>query len=376
MPDSIWSAIGQEDQLRHQLHGVARRPVLARLLVVLLVEAADQLLEDRAHRVVVEAGVLDRAVAVQHRLRAQVDVRREELLDQRAERVGLREARDLVAELEVLEDVLDVRREAVEVGLEVGLELLLAGAGPEVAQRELRGVVEGLAGRLPQGLVLVDDARLVERGLHVEHGLLGRLEHRVEAAQDGHRQDDVAVLAADVEVAQDVVGDAPDEVGDPVELNRFHLPVSFGTQSGRHQPRLARPLARSRKTSYHPARSFSGTAPSNAAVNSSSRVDSQEMSLKTSLTRGGVSRSFLMPALNCARTSSSDGTRVAGKRAARPLTILKRFSTRTRLFRVDLAAEAVDPDRQYRLAAAHLDFEGFLVRTSEKAHPKPGKWRR
>ena len=45
----------QEDQPRHQLHGVARRPVLAGLLVVLLVEAADQLLEDRAHRVVVEA---------------------------------------------------------------------------------------------------------------------------------------------------------------------------------------------------------------------------------------------------------------------------------------------------------------------------------
>lgn len=35
----------QEDQLRHQFHGVARRPVLARLLVVLLIEAPHQLLE-------------------------------------------------------------------------------------------------------------------------------------------------------------------------------------------------------------------------------------------------------------------------------------------------------------------------------------------
>ena len=61
---------GQEDQLRHELDGVARRPVLAGLLVVLLVEAADQLLEDRAHGVVVEAGVLHRAVAVQHRVGA------------------------------------------------------------------------------------------------------------------------------------------------------------------------------------------------------------------------------------------------------------------------------------------------------------------
>ena len=49
----------QEDQRRHQLDRVARRPVLAGLLVVLLVEAADELLEHRAHRVVVEAGVLD-----------------------------------------------------------------------------------------------------------------------------------------------------------------------------------------------------------------------------------------------------------------------------------------------------------------------------
>ena len=70
----------------------------------------------------------DRAVAVQDRVRAEVDRRVEELLDQRAERVGLRQRRDLVAELEVVEDVLDVRREAVEVGLEVGLQLLLAGA--------------------------------------------------------------------------------------------------------------------------------------------------------------------------------------------------------------------------------------------------------
>ena len=86
----------------------------------------------------------------------------EELLDQRAEGVGLRQARDLVAELEVVEDLLHVGREAVEVGLEVGPQLLLAGAGAQVAQRELRGVVEGLPGRLAQRGVLVGDARLVE----------------------------------------------------------------------------------------------------------------------------------------------------------------------------------------------------------------------
>ena len=79
---------GQEDQLRHQGHGVARGPMLARLLVVLLVEAPDQLFEDRPHTVVVEAGVPDRAVGVAHRGRAQVDVGRGEFFDQRAQGVG------------------------------------------------------------------------------------------------------------------------------------------------------------------------------------------------------------------------------------------------------------------------------------------------
>ncbi|MDC4222974.1 MAG: hypothetical protein MPW15_01670 [Candidatus Manganitrophus sp.] len=65
------------------------------------------------------AGLLDRAVATQHGVRAEIDVGVEEFLDQRAERVGLGQSGDLVAELEVVEDVLDVGREAVEVVLEV-----------------------------------------------------------------------------------------------------------------------------------------------------------------------------------------------------------------------------------------------------------------
>jgi hypothetical protein len=69
---------GAEDEIGHQANGVAGRPVLAGLLVVFLVELADQLLEDGAHRVVVDAG------------RGEVDFGVEELGNQRAERVGLR----------------------------------------------------------------------------------------------------------------------------------------------------------------------------------------------------------------------------------------------------------------------------------------------
>ena len=99
----------QEDQLRHKCHGITGGPVLAGLLVVLLVEAADQLLEDRPHPVVIQAGLFDRPVAMEDRTGTQVHVRREELLDQRAQGVGLGQAGDLVPELELLQDVLDVR---------------------------------------------------------------------------------------------------------------------------------------------------------------------------------------------------------------------------------------------------------------------------
>jgi hypothetical protein len=60
-----------------------------------------------------------------------------ELLDQRAQGVGLREARDLVAEFEAVQNLLDVGGEAIKVGLEIGLELLLAGAGAQVLELEL-----------------------------------------------------------------------------------------------------------------------------------------------------------------------------------------------------------------------------------------------
>ncbi len=99
--------------------------MLAGFLVVLLVEAAHELLEDRAHRVVVESG------------RGEVDRRIEELLDQRSDRIGSRQARDLVAELVRVEDLLHVGRDPVEISLEVEPQLLLARPGAEAAQREL-----------------------------------------------------------------------------------------------------------------------------------------------------------------------------------------------------------------------------------------------
>ena len=73
-----------------------------------------------------------------------------ELLDEAAEDVGLHQRGDLVAELEFVQNFLDVGGKTVEVGLEVGLELLLFGPGPEVPQGEGRDVIESVPGRVAQ----------------------------------------------------------------------------------------------------------------------------------------------------------------------------------------------------------------------------------
>ena len=62
----------------------------------------------------------------------------------------------------------------------------------------------------------MNDLCFVERCLHVQYGLLGRLEYRIQAAQDRHRQDHITVLAPDIQIPEHIVGDAPDEVGNPV----------------------------------------------------------------------------------------------------------------------------------------------------------------
>ncbi len=86
--------------------------------------------------------------------------------------------------------------------------------------------MERLARRLPQRRVLVDDPRLVERGLHFEHGLFGGFELGIQPPQHGHGQDHIAVFAPHIEVAQHIVGDAPDEVRDPVQVAVAHSLVS------------------------------------------------------------------------------------------------------------------------------------------------------
>ena len=64
--------------------------MLTCLLIVFLIEPTDEFLKYRPNRMVVEAGVLDRSVAIQDRIGAQINVRREELLNEGTKCIGFR----------------------------------------------------------------------------------------------------------------------------------------------------------------------------------------------------------------------------------------------------------------------------------------------
>jgi hypothetical protein len=95
----------------------------------------------------------------------------------------------------------------------------------KVGQRGGRRVVEGLASRAAQCAILVGDLGGIQLLLHSQHGLFGGLQQRIQTAQHDEGQDHVAVLAAHIDVTQPVVGDVPDEVGDPLELRLIHVLV-------------------------------------------------------------------------------------------------------------------------------------------------------
>ena len=136
--------------------------MFAGFLVVLLVEPAEQVLEYGSHGVVVEARDPHCLVLVGNRIGAEIHCRGQEPLDQCVEHTATGEPGGLVSELELFEDVLDVGREPVEVGVEVVAELLLRGGASQVPKREWRCVVELLAGCLLQRPSLVGDVGFVE----------------------------------------------------------------------------------------------------------------------------------------------------------------------------------------------------------------------
>ncbi len=181
----------QQQQVDHEADDLARREVLAGVLVERLVEAADKLLEDVAH------------LQIRDLVGVQIDVL--ESLHHLEQEAGVVEPGDGVVEVELVQHVAHVGAEAVDVVAQVGRQVRrVAEQALEVIER---GVVEGVAGGPAQHRVEVIQLILVQR-VGFEHLALRGLEHAVEAAQHRERQDDVLILAALERVANEI-RDAP-----------------------------------------------------------------------------------------------------------------------------------------------------------------------
>ena len=132
----------------------------------------------------------------------------------------------LLQQLEAGDDFLDVIAEATEVLLDISKKdlLVVCGGSVELLQRPFARVVKYVAGRSHErGIIELGGLhlRLLEANL-LQHGFLCRFKEGVEPPEDDHRQDDVSILPADVNIPQAVIGDRPDERNELVVSSVIH----------------------------------------------------------------------------------------------------------------------------------------------------------
>ena len=196
---------GDVEQFDHQPDHFARGEVFSGLLAALFREAPQDLLVDVAH--------LQRRQLVRAELQFLV------LVQDRSEAVVLHRLADGGPVVEMLDDVVDVLREAVDVGAEVLLEqrvvflvdlpqrpVRLVGERGRAGLQALHQLREFLFGKL--GALRQDLGRLVLTPLD---------EHALEAAYHDDGQDDVLVLVG-LELAAQPFGRLPDVTGEIVEF--------------------------------------------------------------------------------------------------------------------------------------------------------------
>lgn len=98
------------------------------------------------------------------------------------------------------------------------------GAGPLLRVRPLPG-----GGAHQDAVAVVADPALLGELPRLEHLLLGGLQQRVEPANDGHRQDDVAVIGSVQRSPQHVIGNVPDKTDDVPVRTIVHALVPLFT---------------------------------------------------------------------------------------------------------------------------------------------------
>jgi hypothetical protein len=186
-------AVLDKEQVDHQLDDVARRKVLASGLVADLGELADQFLEGEPHVVVADG--------------ARAEIEGGEALGDLVEQPGPAQPVRLFGGAEAVEDVAHRGGEALDVGREIGADVILVAHDAEHVER--RGVGEGYAGDAgKEGLGV--EALGFAGGVLGQHLRLRRREYAVEASENREGQDHAAVLGRLI-VAAEEIRDGPDQ---------------------------------------------------------------------------------------------------------------------------------------------------------------------
>ena len=181
--------------------------------IYVLIELANQMLEDIAH--------LDAVVG----LGVQIQVGK--CLHHAEQTSVLIHLVDMAEHFKSIEDFLHFGGEALNVHFEIGFNVVRLVA--QFFQCVGRGVIELIAGNAVHCL-----RRIVRvLGEHIGDGLLGRLQGTLQAAQNCHRDNDIAVLIRHIGAAQ-FVGDAPDKVYFRGDINRGFIPQSVKGNFFRH----------------------------------------------------------------------------------------------------------------------------------------------
>ena len=167
--------------------------------IYILIELANQMLEDIAH--------LDAVVG----LGVQIQVGK--CLYHAEQTAVLIHLVDMAEHFKAIEDFLHFGGESLNVHFEVGFDVVRLIA--QFFQRVGRGVIELIAGNAVHCLRRI--VRIL--GEHIGNGLFGRLQGALQAAQNRHRDNDIAVLIRHIGASQ-FVGDTPNKVHFRGDINR------------------------------------------------------------------------------------------------------------------------------------------------------------
>ena len=181
------------------------------LFVVCLIESSNQFFKNSAHAVVIQSRQLNLRFCIisVNRIRTKVDIRRNKLLNDSTKDISFDHCVNLISELELCQNFLHIRREAIKIRFKIRLQRLFLCTAGKVTQTERRSITKRLSSSIAECRPLICDTRIIQHFLHFQNCRFGILQHGIQTANNGHRQNNITILATNINISQAVVCDSP-----------------------------------------------------------------------------------------------------------------------------------------------------------------------